>query len=77
MSNSTSTHNIHLFSVNGGYYPLSYVLQLTYNSLTKGLERIKNEVISQGVLVSISGYVKSPKSKYKYADRMAQFTNLG
>ena len=77
MSNSTSTHNIHLFSVNGGYYPLSYVLQLTYNSLTKGLARIQNEVTSQGVSVSISGYVKSPKPKYKYADRIAQFTNLG
>ncbi len=77
ISNSTSTHNIHLFSVNGGYYPLSYVLQLTYNSLTKGLERIKNEVTSQGVLVSISGYVKPPQPKHRRADRIAQFTDLG
>jgi len=34
-TNKVTTHvkKIHLFSLNGGYYPLSYVLSLTYDNL--------------------------------------------
>lgn len=62
---NTNTHIIHLFSVNNGYYPLSYVLKLTYDSLTSNLERIKNETISHGVEVNFSGFVKQPSPNYK------------
>lgn len=63
---ATNTHQIHLFSVNNGYYPLSYVLNLTYNSLSKNLTRIENETHSQGVQVEIYGFVSKP-SKASYA----------
>ena len=63
-SNST-THNIHLFSVNGGYYPLSFVLKLTYDSLNKGLTRITSEELSKGVTVSIGGFVQAPGKNYR------------
>jgi hypothetical protein len=57
INSSSTTHNIHLFSVNGGYYPLSFVLKLTYDSLNKGLTRITSEELSKGVTVSIGGFV--------------------
>lgn len=60
---SGSTHQIHLFSVNNGYYPLSYVLKLTYDSLTKGLTRIESEARSNGVEVEIYGFVNKPSSE--------------
>ena len=62
---STNTHLIHLFSVNNGYYPLSYVLQLTYNSLNTNLERIKSDTISHGVEVSFHNFVSPPSKHYK------------
>lgn len=58
----TSVFQIHLFSVNGGYYPLSYVLKLTYDSLTKGLEQVRTDMMSQGVEVDIYGFVSEPKA---------------
>ena len=60
--NIGSTHQIHLFSVNNGYYPLSYVLKLTYDSLTNGLTRIESETRSNGVEVEIYGFVKKPSN---------------
>lgn len=60
---ATNVHQLHLFSVNNGYYPLSYVLKLTYDSLTKGLERIQDSVISRGVQVDIYGFVSKPDPK--------------
>lgn len=60
--NASSTHQIHLFSVNNGYYPLSYVLKLTYDSLTKGLTRIEAETKSQGVEVEIYGFARKPSN---------------
>lgn len=57
---ATNTHQIHLFSVNNGYYPLSYVLNLTYTSLNKNLTRIENETRSQGVQVEIYGFTSKP-----------------
>ena len=60
-----NVHQIHLFSVNNGYYPLSYVLKLTKDSLSKNLLRIQSEEISDGVTTEIYGYVKQPKDYYK------------
>ena len=60
---SGNTHQIHLFSVNGGYYPLSYVLNLTYNSLSENLTRIEAETESEGVKVEIYGFVSPPSSQ--------------
>ena len=57
---ATNVHQLHLFSVNNGYFPLSYVLKLTYDSLTRGLERIQENVISRGVQVEIYGFVSKP-----------------
>jgi len=62
---TTNTHLIHLFSTNNGYYPLSYVLQLTYTSLTTNLERIKEDTVSHGVEVSFHGFVSAPSKGYK------------
>lgn len=59
--------NIHLFSVNNGYYPLSYVLKLTYDSLIIGLEQARSEVQSQGVKVEIYGYINKPLGMGKEA----------
>ena len=56
---NTSVHQIHLFSVNNGYYPLSYVLKLTYDSLIKGFSQINNET-RQGVQVEIFGHISEP-----------------
>lgn len=50
---------MHLFSVNNGYYPLSYVLKLTYDSLTVGLGKIEAET-RQGVQTSIYGHISEP-----------------
>ena len=59
--------NIHLFSVNNGYYPLSYVLKLTYDSLIIGLEQARTEAMTQGVEVEIYGYVNKPEGLGKDA----------
>ena len=59
--------NIHLFSVNNGYYPLSYVLKLTYDSLTIGLEQARTEATTQGVEVEIYGYLNKPEGEGKSA----------
>lgn len=60
-SSATNVKKIHMFSLNNGYYPLSYVLQLTYNSLYQGYTTLLNGLKTQsGVLVEISGYVKNP-----------------
>lgn len=60
-SSATNVKKIHMFSLNNGYYPLSYVLQLTYNSLYQGYTTLLSGLKTQsGVLVEISGYVKNP-----------------
>lgn len=58
---SNTTHLLHLFSVNNGYYPLSYVLKLTYDTLKQGLGRIQDES-RQGVQVHFEGFLTQPKS---------------
>lgn len=55
----TSVHEIHLFSVNNGYYPLSYVLKLTYDHLQKGLGQIEQDT-RQGVQAEIFGHIREP-----------------
>lgn len=60
----SSVHQIHLFSVNNGYYPLSYVLKLTKDSLTKAFFETQQEVES-GVQTEIYGYVNKPKKSYE------------
>lgn len=60
LTSNTGVFNIHLFSVNGGYYPLSYVLKLTYDSLVMGLEQARTEAMTQGVEVDIYGYINHP-----------------
>ena len=58
---NTNVKKIHMFSLNNGYYPLSYVLQLTYNNLYQGYVTLLNDLKTKsGVLVEISGYVKNP-----------------
>lgn len=73
---STNTHLIHLFSVNNGYYPLSYVLQLTYNSLNTNLERIKSDTLSHGVEVSFHNFVSPPSKHYKGNQNKEQWDSL-
>lgn len=61
---TSSVQKIHMFSLNNGYYPLSYVLQLTYNNLYKGYTTLlENLKTNSGVLVNISGYVNNPGSE--------------
>ena len=43
-NSGSSVNKIHLFSLNGGYYPLSYVLYLTHTALSKGYDDILQEV---------------------------------
>lgn len=57
----SNVHQIHLFSVNNGYYPLSYVLKLTYDSLKKNFTEVQNRnLIKDGVTTEIYGYVSQP-----------------
>lgn len=55
----TSVYQLHLFSVNNGYYPLSYVLKLTYDSLAQGLGKIEADA-RQGVQTNIYGHISEP-----------------
>ena len=59
----SNVHQIHLFSVNNGYYPLSFVLKLTYDSLKQGFGQIEQKT-RQGVEAEIFGYITQPKSGY-------------
>lgn len=69
LSKSTgNVEKIHLFSVNDGYYPLSFVLRMTRQALQKNYENAKayiENTPSGGAKVEISGYVKEPQEAYK------------
>jgi len=72
MINNFSTYSnvekIHLFSVNDGYYPLSFVLKLTRDALTKNYNNAKVYIEnspSGGAEVYIDGYVEEPKEAYR------------
>lgn len=70
-TSQTSVQKIHLFSLDGGYYPLSVVLQLTYDKLAEIyglLDSEKNSENSYGAQVSIEGFINPdsffPPHKY-------------
>lgn len=59
----TNVHKLHLFSVNNGYYPLSYVLKLTRDNLQKNYNNLYGEIdknIESGIRVEIYGHVTEP-----------------
>ncbi len=61
----SSVKKIHLFSLNNGYYPLSYVLYLTHSALSKGYVDVLNEVQSgSGAKVNIVNYVTESRQAY-------------
>lgn len=63
-----SVNQIHLFSVNDGYYPLSYILQLTRKSLVTHYQEAEAYLINTptgGAQVTIEGYVKEPQEAFK------------
>jgi hypothetical protein len=65
-NSQTSVNKIHLFSLDGGYYPLSVVLQLTYDKLVKiyGLEESELKTDgSHGAQVEINGFI-NPDDDY-------------
>lgn len=65
-SSSNSTKIIHLFTLNNGVYPLSYVLRLTYNKLVKifGLiTELEDGPAEYGAKVNITGFI-NPDNKY-------------
>lgn len=65
--NGTVT-KIHLFSLNDGYYPLSFVLKMTRDALTKNYieaQKFIKNTPSGGAKVEISGYVTEPQEAYK------------
>lgn len=65
-TSGSSVKKIHLFSLNNGYYPLSYILHLTYDALFKGYNTILSEIQSgSSVKVDIIGYV-SEQQYYSY-----------
>ena len=57
----TTVDKIHLFSINNGYYPLSYVLKLTYDTLSQNYNQICGDLkMDSGVQVTISDFIKEP-----------------
>jgi hypothetical protein len=65
--NGTVT-KIHLFSLNDGYYPLSFVLKMTRDALMKNYieaQKFIKNTPSGGAKVEISGYVTEPQEAYK------------
>lgn len=72
-ASQTSVQKIHLFSLDGGYYPLSIVLQLTYDKLEQiyGLlesEQNNSQKETYGAQVEINGFINPddfyPPHKY-------------
>lgn len=60
-NSQTSVTRLHLFSLNNGYYPLSFVLQLTYEKLMKLYGLLDSELNpntgNHGAKVTISGFI--------------------
>lgn len=68
LPSSGSVTKIHLFSVNDGYYPLSFVLQMTRDALVKNYVEAQKFITNSpegGAKVEISGYVKEPQEAFK------------
>lgn len=78
-SKYSNVEKIHLFSVNDGYYPLSFVLKLTRDALTKNYANAKAYIensASGGAEVYIDGYVKEPEEAYRDTKAMNQWGTL-
>ena len=68
LSASGTVTKIHLFSLNDGYYPLSFVLKMTRDALTKNYAEAQKFITNTpegGARITISGYVTEPQEAYK------------
>lgn len=68
LPSSGSVTKIHLFSLNDGYYPLSFVLQMTRDALVKNYAEAQRFITNSpegGAKVEISGYVTEPQEAFK------------
>lgn len=64
LSSSGNTNVIHLFTLNTGVYPLSYVLRLTYNKLVQVYGLVTEKAYENyGAQVNITGFI-NPDKKY-------------
>lgn len=64
-TSGSSVNKIHLFSLNNGYYPISYVLNLTLQALWRGYDNILSEIQSgAGAKVNIVNYISEPYAAY-------------
>lgn len=73
----SSVQKIHLFSLNGGYYPLSFILQLTYDKLQKAYNEAEAIVDSgSGAEITITGFVKEPEPPYRETKMIKQWSNV-
>ena len=71
----SSVQKIHLFSLNGGYYPLSFILQLTYDKLQKAYNEAEAIVNSgSGAEITITGFVKEPEPPYRETKMVKQWS---
>lgn len=72
-TSGSSINKIHLFSLNNGYYPISYVLNLTLQALWRGYDNILSEIESgAGAKVNIVNYVSEPYAAYNGWDYTAK-----
>lgn len=73
-ASASSVQKIHLFSLNDGYYPISYILQITYDNLQKAYNNTKSLVVDgSGAQVRITGFVEEPQTAYSEKDRIRQW----
>lgn len=68
LANSTSLNVLHLFRVNKLFVPASYVLEIIYRQLQKGLASVSDA----GAKATITGGIRSP---YKYLDSITETDN--
>ena len=72
-TSGSSVNKIHLFSLNNGYYPISYVLNLTLQALWRGYDNILSEIESgAGAKVNIVNYISEPYAAYNGWDQTAK-----
>lgn len=53
----SGVHQLHIFSLQNNYYPLSYLLQLTYERISGALSTVQ---VDSGAQATITGYVSQP-----------------
>ena len=67
---NSNVQKIHLFSLNGGYYPISFILQITHDNLRKAYKNAQSLVVDgSGAKVHITGFVSEPTPPYKETKR--------